>query len=301
MINIANEWGPTNSTVWRDANISAIAKMRAAGYLAPLVIDSGGYGQDQGDFLSYSAAVFSSDPQKNIVFSLHLYGQTNSYSASISTIQKGNPTIVHINTVSTCHPLNPSFCPPTATNSWIHASSYTLSGVQGMTQVNGDQRSTQNAVGGTSGAWTVTLNVDSTNWGTYAGGGTIVNDDNYGVQIEKLGNLARTTGAAYIVGEFGPGRNIGPSPTMTTPIEIVSAAEANGVGWIGWAFDDDPSSFGMTKVIGTYNVSSDLTIFGQQIVEGCLNPSAASGCGGGSTPQYSGQGLLQLGRPASIF
>ena len=74
IVNIANEWGPANSTVWRDSYISAIAKLRAAGYVGPLMIDSGGYGQDADDLLNYSSAVFNSDPQKNIIFSFHVYG-----------------------------------------------------------------------------------------------------------------------------------------------------------------------------------------------------------------------------------
>jgi hypothetical protein len=48
ILNIANEWGPSSSTVWRDSYISAIAQMRAAGYHATLSITSGGCGQDNG-------------------------------------------------------------------------------------------------------------------------------------------------------------------------------------------------------------------------------------------------------------
>jgi hypothetical protein len=78
IINIANEWGPRNSTVWRDSYISAIAQMRAAGYLGTLLIDAGGAGQDLNDLLNYSAAVFNSDPQKNVMFALHVYNSYNS-------------------------------------------------------------------------------------------------------------------------------------------------------------------------------------------------------------------------------
>src|SRR5882762_3244154 len=40
IVNIANEWGPSNSTVWRDSYISAIAQLRAAGYTGPILDDS---------------------------------------------------------------------------------------------------------------------------------------------------------------------------------------------------------------------------------------------------------------------
>jgi hypothetical protein len=193
IINIANEWGPSNSTVWRDAYISAITSLRSAGYLGPLLIDTGGWGQDTGDLLNYSTAVFNSDPQKNIIFSLHIYG-------SIPT-------------------------------------------------------------------------------------------DSVAPDLAALAALSASAGMVFIVGEFGPGRDIGPSPTETTPADIITAAEANGIGWIGWAWDDndlancmsDNNWFSMTINCGTYTQASDLTIFGQDVV---LNPT---------------YGLSVLATPASIF
>jgi len=194
IINIANEWGPTNSTVWRDSNISAIAKMRAAGYMGTLLIDAGGCGQDMDDLVNYSGAVFNSDPQKNVMFALHAYYNTTP------------------------------------------------------------------------------ANVAS--------------------RFQQLASLAASTGAAYAVTEFGPGRNIGPSPTLLTPGEVITNAEANGLGWCAWAWDDndlgnggsDNNWFSMTlKGPGTYTQASDLTIFGTDVV---LNAT---------------YGLSVLAKPASIF
>ena len=194
IINIANEWGPSNSTVWRDSYISAIASLRAAGYLGPLLIDSGGYGQDMKDLLNYSTDVFNSDPQKNIIFSLHIYG--NIPTASVAP------------------------------------------------------------------------------------------------DLAALAALSASAGMAFIVGEFGPGRDIGPSPTETTPGDIITAAEASGIGWLGWAWDDNNLSggasnnngFSMTlKGPGIFTQASDLTEYGQDVV---LNPT---------------YGLQALATPASIF
>ncbi|HEY6461655.1 MAG TPA: cellulase family glycosylhydrolase [Polyangiaceae bacterium] len=288
IVNIANEWGPANSTVWRDSYISAIASMRAAGYLGTLLVDAGGCGQDLTDLVTYSGAVFQSDPQKNVMFALHLYGSVNDYSASISGITKGNPTVVTLSGTSVCHPFARSYCPTLSgmTNTYSGLTAYQLSGVAGMTQINGMQAAPQN-VGGSSGAWTVTLNVDSTSFGDYTSGGTIVDyNGNYGLLIPRLAALASTTGAAYAVTEFGPGRNIGPSPTLATPLEIVGTAEANNLGWVAWAWDDnnlanaqtDNEWFGMTYNGGAYTQDTDLTMFGQQIVEGCTNPTPG-GCG----------------------
>ena len=325
LFNIANEWGPANSTVWRDAYIAAISQMRAAAYLGPLVIDSGGFGQDEADFATYAGAVFDSDPQKNIVFSYHAYGGTNDESASITGVKKGNPTVVSIGGTGACHPFAPTYCPSQGqNNTYSGKSNYEISGVAGMTQINGKQPAPAN-VGGTSGAWTVTLNVDSTSWGTYTSGGTIVDyDGNYALRFARLAALAKTTGAAFIVGEFGPGRNIGPSPTMLTPDEVVSAAEQNGLGWMAWAWDDNDQASSASDNLGfalayhpsTYASSSDLTIFGQEIVEGCTNPAPggcgcpdnappltaiAPGCTGTPKPTYSGRGWKDLAAPASMF
>ena len=74
LINIANEWGPENSTVWRDSYISQIARIRAAGINATLIVDAGGSGEDPLNFENYGAAVLASDPQHNICFSVHIYG-----------------------------------------------------------------------------------------------------------------------------------------------------------------------------------------------------------------------------------
>ena len=179
LINIANEWGPANSTIWRDNYITAIARMRAAGYSGTLVVDSGGCGQDAQDIVKYGAAVLASDPQKNILFDVHVYG---------------------------------SFHYP-ATASWMQ--DYTTA----MTQL-------------------------------------------------------KASGLPLILGEFGPGRNVGPSPTMVTPEKVIADAEANGWGWMPWSWDDnnlancasDDNGFSMTLKCGTYKSDADLTTFGKTVV-----------------------------------
>jgi hypothetical protein len=290
IVNIANEWGPSNSTVWRDSYINAIATLRSAGYLAPILVDSGGCGQDDQDLVNYSAAVFNSDPQKNVIFALHEYGGTNDMTAQIASIKKGNPTVVTLTSTSPTHPFAPTY--NGTNNSFSTVSAYNLSGVLGMTPANGMQPAKQN-VGGSPGAWTVTLTVDSTNWPAYTGGGTLVDYwGNYALKQQRLAQLSQQTGAVYIVGEFGPGQNIGPSPTMVTPGQIISAAEANGVGWLAWAWDDndlaggesDNNWFSMTyNGPGTYTQPSDLTEYGLDVV---LNPT---------------YGITALAKPASIF
>jgi mannan endo-1,4-beta-mannosidase len=179
IINIANEWGPEDSTVWRDEYITAIARMRAAGYKGTLSITSGGCGQDQADLIKYAQQVFDSDPEKNILFDVHVYG--------------------HYYT--------------TATASWMTAFAPAMA------------------------------------------------------QIAAL-NLP------ILVGEYGPGKNLGPSPTMITPQQVVTMAEGYGWGWLAWAYDanDLPNcgasegSFAIVKSCGIYKTDADLTGYGLTVV-----------------------------------
>ena len=175
MINIANEAGPSNSTVWRDQYITAVGRMRAAGYGGLLMIDSGGCGQDVDDIAKYGAAVLAADPLHNIVFSLHVYGET--------------PNVTTLNT-----------------------------------------------------------------------------------NLDRL----KATGLSFLIGEFGPGRNIGPSPTNLAPADLMASALSRGIGALAWAADDnnlassmaDDNWFSMFyNLIKAYTGdAADLTIFGKVVV-----------------------------------
>jgi mannan endo-1,4-beta-mannosidase len=180
IINVANEWGPKNSPTWASAYQSAIARLRAAGYSAPIMIDTGSWGQDTSDLLRYAKQVFDSDPQKNVIFSYHVYR-------------------------------------------------------------------------GESPVWTAaSLNA-------------------FALQLHALS----ASGMVFVFGEFGPGRDIGPSPTSLTPEQVIGAAEAAGIGWMGWAWDDNNlanghsnnDGFSMTlDGPGMYTVPSDLTTYGREMV-----------------------------------
>jgi chitodextrinase len=180
IISVANEWGPSNSAVWRDSYITAIQRMRAAGYKQTLMIDSGGCGQDAADLLQYAQAVFDSDPQKNVIFDLHIYG---------------------------------NWTRP-ATASW---------------------------------------------------------QQDYDTLLARMSLL----NVPIVIGEFGPGRNIGPSPTPITPLEVMTTAEGYKWGWMAWAADDNDLAngmssdnwFGMLYNNAVYNSSADLTIFGKVVVD----------------------------------
>jgi mannan endo-1,4-beta-mannosidase len=116
LINIANEWGPNRttrdasghmvvSTVWRDAYIDAVRRMRAAGYTGTLVIDAGGCGQDASTVTGDGGDVLAADPLHNILFDIHVYGgfaypartvawQTQDYKETMATIGRSGLPII---------------------------------------------------------------------------------------------------------------------------------------------------------------------------------------------------------------
>ncbi|HKQ69549.1 MAG TPA: cellulase family glycosylhydrolase [Polyangiaceae bacterium] len=74
MLNITNEWGP-NSAVWGETYKRAVVRLRAAGIKNLLVIDAGGAcGQNAESVENFAREVVDADPEKNVVFSVHMYG-----------------------------------------------------------------------------------------------------------------------------------------------------------------------------------------------------------------------------------
>jgi hypothetical protein len=209
-INIANEWGPANSSTWATAYESAITALRNAGYTCPLVIDSGGCGQDPYDFIEYGKEVYGSDPEKNVIFSIHIYGNW------------------------------------TPTGTW--SPTYTGSAVP--------------LVGG----------------------------------LQALAAAGASGGFPVMAGEFGPGLGEGPSPTSVTPLSIMQEADALGMGWLAWAWDDG-SPFNLTSTPGdgqflltngqpsngAYPNNTDLSAYGNTVI---------------LAPTY---GLFYAAKPASVF
>ncbi|MER7053297.1 cellulase family glycosylhydrolase [Streptomyces sp. NPDC000351] len=76
VVNIGNEpFGNNNYTAWTDATKSAIGKLRSAGLDHALMVDAPNWGQDwSGTMKGNAASVFASDPDRNTIFSIHMYG-----------------------------------------------------------------------------------------------------------------------------------------------------------------------------------------------------------------------------------
>ena len=72
ILDIANEWGPADYT-WAEGYESAIASLRAAGINCLLMIDAPAGGQNIDSVLTWGQQILNSDPQHNVVFSIHMY------------------------------------------------------------------------------------------------------------------------------------------------------------------------------------------------------------------------------------
>ena len=75
IVNIANEWYGSwdDASNWAQGYKSAISSLRSAGINNMLMIDAAGWGQYPAAIHNRGAEVFNSDPEKNTVFSIHMY------------------------------------------------------------------------------------------------------------------------------------------------------------------------------------------------------------------------------------
>jgi mannan endo-1,4-beta-mannosidase len=78
LLNIGNEVGPkTSNEDFFGYYQDAIAQLREAGYKMPLIIDAADWGKDEENITSNWQKLMNLDPQKNLMFSVHLYWKEN--------------------------------------------------------------------------------------------------------------------------------------------------------------------------------------------------------------------------------
>jgi hypothetical protein len=320
ILNIANELGSANSTAWRDAYITAVTRLRNAGYLCPIMVDAGGCGQDPDDLLNYASAILNSDPQKNIIFDQHIYGGWGSLLAiksvgalsagyvdidltayvqsvmsgsKVASIGVGNtlPNWVGINSRQAAS--NPPQLVVTAsgtttltsvadtdiqsdvaagTNPQINFSSANIAFFKfNLASVSGSVSSATLRLYLPGGIAATTIKVAAATNDTWVEGGAKPDASPYVSDLTSTFDALAATGLCIVIGEFGPGRNIGPSPTTLTPGQIITASDARNFGWMAWAWDDpaynaDDTWFALSYT-GAYSSSADLTIYGKDVVE----------------------------------
>lgn len=236
----------------------AVGVMRGAGYRAPLLIDAGGAGQDYAGLIANAQTIQQSDPQQNCLFAFHAYGAAVNYECSIASVTKANPAVITLISNLPYHPFAPQY--PNWSNNNFSEANYVISGAQGMTQLNGTQPTNTNHIGGSAGAWTITLAVDSTGWGTYTGGGTAVKPSDYRQIMAQLAAL-RANNVCVGIFEFGPGNAQGnhlvafngyTSGTTLTVTSMISGVILPGtIGIYGSAVDLLTSANGASPAVST--------------------------------------------------
>jgi mannan endo-1,4-beta-mannosidase len=100
IINIGNEpYGNRNTAGWVTDTTNAIAALRSAGFQHTIMVDAPNWGQDwEFRMRDNAASIFSSDPARNTVFSIHMYGvfdtasEVQSYVSSFVTA--GLPLVI---------------------------------------------------------------------------------------------------------------------------------------------------------------------------------------------------------------
>jgi len=92
LLNIANEWGDHSMTgdYWKESYMKAIDSMRTAGYRTTIVIDGQGYGQDIYSIFEYADELIEYDPEKNLLFSVHMYHSWNDSRKIENELQKAH-------------------------------------------------------------------------------------------------------------------------------------------------------------------------------------------------------------------
>jgi len=75
IINIANEWFGTSGQAakWADGYQEVVPSLRSAGLEHLIIVDSPGWGQDAASIAQEGSRIFQADPQRNLIFSIHMY------------------------------------------------------------------------------------------------------------------------------------------------------------------------------------------------------------------------------------
>jgi hypothetical protein len=201
----------------------AVGIMRGSGYTAPLVIDAPGSGQDYSTFLKYATGVQASDPEQNLIFSIHLYGNVDNTRERISNITSEKFPKVSLNSALPYHPFEPAY-PMVTSNTYSGIYGYTISEVSGtMSSINGTDPALANICQAPcSKSWNVTVLHDTTGL-TYGGGGVITGSNYYATVISALAAL-RSTNVATMIGEFGVSGNDAGGPLVAFNGSINSGA-----------------------------------------------------------------------------
>lgn len=85
ILNIANEWvGKHDGNIWVEGYTSVIPRLREAGIKNTILVDAAGWGQYGQCISDFGERVLNSDPDRNTMFAVHMYGFAGKNKAAIA-------------------------------------------------------------------------------------------------------------------------------------------------------------------------------------------------------------------------
>jgi hypothetical protein len=249
-----------------------IGVFRALGFTCPIWIDNAnGSPYNQASLMQQ---ILASDPLNNVIFNAHYYGNLQPTQCPITGITQGSTTTVaytypavFTDNVAT-NPFRPASAP--FSNYWTGAG---IAGLKGTTVLNTTFAIAPQPQSG--GSYTVSVPINTNGQPAWTGGGWIYNTLYPQYQIAQWAALANA-GIPVMIGEFA---DCSPpqaqtATTWTTGGMISQWAEANQLGWVYWAMDDNGGSGqgsfqiadGAGGGVGVYSKPTDLLWHGVDIV-----------------------------------
>ncbi len=90
ILNIANEWiGGWNEDLWCETYSEAVSDLRSEGIKNLIMVDAPGWGQYGDAILNKGQKVLDADPEKNTMFSVHMYGTAGGSQSKIKKVLQG--------------------------------------------------------------------------------------------------------------------------------------------------------------------------------------------------------------------
>ena len=90
IVNIANEWmGSWDEKAWADAYAKEVVKLRESGIKNCIMVDAPGWGQLGKAIVSKGQTILDADPDKNVMFSVHMYGTAGGSQSKIKNVLQG--------------------------------------------------------------------------------------------------------------------------------------------------------------------------------------------------------------------
>ena len=123
----------------------------------------------------------------------------------------------------------------------------TFLGVGGMTQLNG-QDAAVTSIGGSAGAWTATVAINSSGYSSWTSGGLMLDQNTPLGRATLLSGWEQSQGIDIIAGESGPPGSLNDGEGEPGIGRYIGYMQAYGIGTFPWAWDDGTNLWSQNSV-----------------------------------------------------